>query len=45
MLDYSRELVPGRLTRGREHRVVILTRRLLRDVDVRDRRCLDLGTQ
>jgi SAM-dependent methyltransferase len=41
---YSIELIPGLFTRGANHRNLGLTRDLLKRCDVKDRRCLDIGT-
>ncbi|MBC2715342.1 MAG: DUF1698 domain-containing protein [Desulfobacteraceae bacterium] len=40
---YSIEIQPGIFTPGREHRNVILTRELLKGIQVKGRNCLDIG--
>ena len=42
---YLLELAPGLWSPGREQGNIALTRELLRQVDVRGARCLDVGTQ
>jgi SAM-dependent methyltransferase len=41
---YSIELIPGLFTQGANHRNLGLTRDLLKRCEVKDRRCLDIGT-
>lgn len=42
---YSIELEPGVFTKGRDHGNIAVTRKLLRNIEVRGRDCIDIGTQ
>jgi hypothetical protein len=42
---YSIELEPGVFTKGHDHTNIALTRKLLRNVQVRGKACIDIGTQ
>jgi hypothetical protein len=42
---YSIELEPGVFTKGNNHTNIALTRKLLRNVQVRGQACIDIGTQ